>query len=102
MHFTIKVFILTPNFDPDLSFQSISSHMTTVSVADFTGLQISQKPERKMLRIPDTMSKWPWRPVLHPLCKEVEEEAKAWLKTFPALANVPRWGETIEVCHAGT
>ena len=101
MQFTIKASILTPNFSPDFSFQPIS-RMATVTVTDHTGLQASERQERKWLRIPDTMRKWPWRPVIHPLCNEVEEEAKAWLKTFPAVADVARWGETIEVCRAGT
>ena len=80
-----------------LSFQLISFHMATVT--DHAGLPEEQ--ERKLLRIPDTMSKWPWRPVLNPLGKEVEDESKAWIKTFEALANNLRWRETIEVIRSG-
>lgn len=70
------------------------------SVTDHAGL--SEKQERKMLRIPDTVSKWPWRPVRNPLGKEVDdEESKAWLKTFEALADNLQWLKTIEVSRTG-
>lgn len=65
------------------------------SVADYA-------QERTMLRIPDTMRKWPWRPVPHPLAMKVEKESKAWYKTFEALANNARWAHTIDACCAGT
>ena len=54
----------------------------------------SQQP--KKLRIPYTLSKWPWRRLVNPLEKEVDAQSKAWLRTFTAPIASSRWEKIIE------
>ena len=57
--------------------------------------------QQKKLHIPYTMSRWPWRRLVNPHEKEVEEESKAWVRTFPAPIGVSRWEATIEKSRSG-
>ena len=62
---------------------------------------LGEQHPKRLLHIPDTLKTWPWRRVPNPHEAVVDEESKAWMRSFPPPAASPRWADILENTYPG-
>jgi hypothetical protein len=75
--------------------------MSTPTAKPAPPLAIEQQQSEKILYIPDTLSRWPWRRVVNPHQAEVEEESREWLRSFSRFTTNSRWLDIINNSMSG-